>query len=320
MPPLAFKFAAGFKNAASDYIDKVRRFERNVIFFLLGSFLVGTGLMVWNLLFNLYLQERGFDKATIGFVLAIGNAAMGIMAIPSGILTYYIPMKKQLIGAQTLGAVFFVCALFAPDKYLLYAAIFFALGSMTAMRVVEGPFIMRNSKKEERAYVFGAMFIIMLGGGMMGFLFGGALKDVFIGLGSSNVGGYRAAMCVGILFSLLGTIPYFFIREPAASPDAPKRKKLNLRGLNWKFFGKALRPGLIVSTGAGLIVQFMNLYFKDVFNSSDSQIGVYMSGQSAAMAVGLMIAPALSDKIGKVKTIVFTQLASLPFMVWHASM
>jgi MFS family permease len=60
----------------------------------------------------------------------------------------------------------------------------------------------------------------------------------------------------------------------------------------------------------------MNLYLKDSFPGlRDGQIGLIMSLQNLTMVAGMLAAPAIAERLGKVRTIVGAQLASLPFMV-----
>lgn len=71
----------------------------------------------------------------------------------------------------------------------------------------------------------------------------------------------------------------------------------------------------LVGIGAGLIIPFLNLYFKDRFNLQPDVIGLFFLAVSASMFLGTLSGPLLARKFGLVRSVVFTQLASLPFMV-----
>ena len=298
------------------YKNRLGLFSRNVWFFLTGVFCIGLGMTFWNLLFNLYLQEAGYDKAFIGNVLALGNIAVAIAAIPAGLLTSRISLKTQIIGMQTLSALAFGIAIMMGRPPLIIAFVFTAFAFSTFVRVVGGPFVMRNSSPVERTYIFSTLFVIMLAGGVVGNALAGFLTDLLMNSGVDPIASYRYVILMGVGSSIIGVLPFFFIRtDDINTPSGAAPSLKNFRKLEWSLYIKAMIPHVLVASGAGLIVQFMNLYFKDVFNSNDQAIGIYMSAQACTMVFGIMLAPVLAERFGKVNTIVSSQLASLPFIL-----
>lgn len=79
-------------------------------------------------------------------------------------------------------------------------------------------------------------------------------------------------------------------------------------------FQKLILPNLITSVGAGLIMPFMNVFFRTVHNQSDTSIGAYFAWGSLAMGLGLVIAPALAERFGKIEVVVGSQALSVPFL------
>jgi len=78
--------------------------------------------------------------------------------------------------------------------------------------------------------------------------------------------------------------------------------------------GKLVLPMLVTSIGAGLIMPFMNVFFRQVHGQSDSSIGTLFAFGSLAMGIGLLIAPPLAEKYGKIQLVVITQALSIPFL------
>ena len=72
---------------------------------------------------------------------------------------------------------------------------------------------------------------------------------------------------------------------------------------------------LLIGFGAGLVIPYLNLYFADRFQTSNSSIGLIISLGQAATAVAMFIGPAVVKRIGEVRAVVFLQLASLPFLL-----
>jgi MFS family permease len=82
-----------------------------------------------------------------------------------------------------------------------------------------------------------------------------------------------------------------------------------------KKLGKLIMPMLITAIGAGLIMPFMNVFFREVHFQSDQVIGTLFAWGSLAMAAGLLIAPPLADRMGKIQLVVVTQALSIPFLI-----
>jgi predicted MFS family arabinose efflux permease len=70
-----------------------------------------------------------------------------------------------------------------------------------------------------------------------------------------------------------------------------------------------------VGLGAGLVIPFLNLFFRDRFAQPPDKITFFYFLSHVAMLVGIIGAPVLAKKIGLVRTVVVTQLASIPFML-----
>lgn len=78
--------------------------------------------------------------------------------------------------------------------------------------------------------------------------------------------------------------------------------------------GKLVGPMFITSLGAGLLMPFMNVFFRHVHGSADSTIGTLFATGSLAMAIGLLLAPPLADRFGKIQIVVLSQAFSVPFL------
>lgn len=298
------------------YWQRIRLFSRNIRLLLISQLISGIGISFYFLFFNLYLKSADLDNQAIGKIQALTLMASVIAALPAGYLAGRFSHKAILILGQIGAIVFFLGALATLRLEIFLPLIFGAFACETFIRVVYGPFIMSNSGPAERTYIFSITFIIMISGGIFGNLIGGSLKDALNNWGVESLLGYRYIIMAGMLAGLLGLIPLWMIKTPRPEPgQEPKRLRLSgFAKWDWKFFAMASISSGLVGIGAGLIVQFINLYFRDTFNSSDRNIGLYMALQSLAMAVGILAAPALAEKFGKVRTIVLTQIASVPFI------
>jgi MFS family permease len=76
-----------------------------------------------------------------------------------------------------------------------------------------------------------------------------------------------------------------------------------------------LAPELAIGLGAGLLIPYLNVFFKQRFGISDTLLGLTFAVSQLLMGAATLLAPVLAERWGKVRTVVFTQLASLPFLM-----
>jgi MFS family permease len=78
---------------------------------------------------------------------------------------------------------------------------------------------------------------------------------------------------------------------------------------------RLLLPSLVISLGAGMLIPFLNIFFRYRYGLPDDLIGSLFGFGSLGMGVALLFAPVLAEKWGKAKTVVITQGLSIPFLV-----
>ena len=304
------------KNLVRDYVDHVKLFSRNTRLYLIGSFLMGINFTVFNLFLNLYLKEFGFAEGDIGLVLSSRAVGMAVMAIPAAILLSRVRLKPILLVTSFLFAVF---SMFITTFHELTLLMAFSLLSGMAFcfyRVGAAPFYMRNSTPKERTYVFSLSFGMVLLSGMAGSIGSGKLVTVIADYTGDIVLGYQYTIYLGIAIGLISLVPFFMIKSAKPSREENKIlfswQQLKSRG---KFYFKVSFSNFLVGLGAGLIIPFLNLYFRDRFNLSPDLIGLYYFVVQFSMLAGSLSGPVLAKRWGLVRTVVITQLASIPFML-----
>jgi MFS family permease len=66
--------------------------------------------------------------------------------------------------------------------------------------------------------------------------------------------------------------------------------------------------------GAGIIVMYFNLFFS-WWGADSALIGIIFGFNILVLSAGNFLAPAMADRIGKVKTVVITEALSIPFLL-----
>jgi MFS family permease len=126
---------------------------------------------------------------------------------------------------------------------------------------------------------------------------------------------YAFALVVVVLINVVSVLPLFHISKTRIS-DQPESTFASpaLLMKEKKRYTILILPMLITSVGAGLITPFMNVFFRNVHHLSDHQIGSIFALGALTTGIGFMVAPAIADRIGKIQTVVLTQVISIPFL------
>ena len=318
-PPPAIHSSSNWSKTGDevrDYWAHVRMFSRNARLFLLGAFLIGVNFEIFQLLLNLYLKELGMGEGHIGLVNSTRAVGMMVMALPAALLMSRIQLKPVLMFAS-IGFAGFTLGLSSSHALPVMLTFSMLMGmAFTFSRVAAGPFYMRNSTPKERTHLFSFSFGVLLLAGMVGSQVGGRLVGVMAQLAGDTLQGYQYTLYVAIGIGLLSLIPFSLLRASSTS-DEEHRITLSLAQLKSRgtFYFKISFSNFLVGLGAGLIIPFLNLYFQAKFHLSPATIGSFYFTTVLAMFVGTMAGPILARKFGLVRTIVFTQLASIPFML-----
>jgi predicted MFS family arabinose efflux permease len=300
----------------SDYRNHLKLFSRNVRLYLLASFLIGLTFAGYMLLLNLYLREQGSSEAFIGSILSAGAVGMTIASIPAAFILRRIRLKRILLSTTVIYGFSIIFLTWLPVGGYLAIISFTAGTALTFYRVAAAPFFMRNSTPRERTYIFSLNFGVMLLASMTGSLVFGRMVTVLSDAMGNMIEAYRWTFLVSVGLGLLAAVPFSMIK--AADPREENEKgefSLALVKRQAGLYTKLFLPYFVVGSGAGLIIPFLNLYFRDRFGQPPDKIGLFYFAVHGTMLLGILAGPVLARKMGLVRTLVSTQLISIPFMV-----
>ena len=303
------------KDEFQDYITNIKLFSKNAKLYLLGSFLIGINFHVFQLLLNLYLRELNFEESQIGFIISSRAVGMTLIAIPAAMLLSRVKLKPVLLGSCILFGMFSFGLSSSTSLEMLISFSMLSGVVFAFYRVAGGPFYMRNSTNKERTHLFSVSFGMMIMAGMAGSAGSGQLVKIIGDHFNSVLLGYQYTLYIGIIFSLLALIPFAVIK---ASKPSDEENKINISLKQFKerggFYFKITIANFLVGLGAGLIIPFLNLYFRDRFHQDASSIGMFYFYVSFSMLAGSLAGPIMAKKFGLVRAVVITQFLSIPFM------
>ena len=325
------------RGVVGEYVRRVRESGRNPRLYLQGLFLIGLGQSIFSLLFNLYLRTLGLSDSAIGQILSKVSLGAAIAAIPAAFLFRGMRARLILVGAGALAALLYVMQVSwtAPETLLLIA--FLTGMAATVYRLSIAPVIMREVAPASRPFLFSASFTVLFLSAILGFAVGGWLPRLFHMVTDVDRLALRWSLYVAAGLILMSAVPFNAMKdtppleadpageEPAPS-DVPRRRLTDRFGwtlrqardlieVDWILNLKLTLPAMLIGLGAGLIIPFMNLFFRDRFGMSEAAIGILFAVMQGFMVVGNLFGPAVSRRLGLVRGVVVTQLLSVPFMV-----
>lgn len=298
-----------------EYLDNLRRVSIPARWFLLGTTLVGMAWSTFSLLFNLFMKERGYAEGVIGHVLSMQSFGMVALAIPAGMLVSRRSARGIMIASSVAVALGFASQTIAGFQAAILIASFATGGMLAFSRVTGAPFLMKYSTPAERAHVFSLNFAATLGAGLITHFAAGFLHRLLVGITGSSLTAYQIVLLLGCSFALAGAVAFSRIPKGIVgqrAPHIPLREFWDTKG---RLLFKLTFPFFLVGMGAGLIIPFLNLYFRDRFGLEPQTIGVFYGLVQATMILGVLIGPEMARRFGMIRTIVITEWASLPFMV-----
>ena len=318
------------------YREAIRRFQRNAKLYLIYSALSSVNSSIFLVAFAFYLEElynpTGNPAATVRFLgvpmlvpafigVAFGAQAIahGANSLPSGILGDRYGRKRSFIAASLLAVFAGVAVLLTTDPmFLVGLAVVVGIGE-SFHGVVGAPFLMENSRPEERIHLFTLSGVLSTVSAVVGAFLGGILPGLFASIAGGpnpDLTALRWTLFTALPFGLIELIPLAFMRESFMPFAARLRDLLAMKHVAHK--GNVARLfGISAAYAAGLGLYFplLNLHFEHEFEVHADQFGPIVAINEIGIALAILTVPLLVARLGKVRTITVTRLASVPFLL-----
>ena len=331
-----------------EYARQFARFQRNARLYLISNALSGVTAGILLVLYNLYLASLGYGADFIGTVLFVVTLGAGLAIFPAGICVDRFSGKAILIWSSVLiGLAGAGQILFRQPLPLLVSGFFVGIGAAFIL-VVNAPFLTLNSTPEERPHLFSMNIALSLITLVIGEILGGALPIWFrtapwlmaplpswaslLLASQPDPRSYQIALLFAGIIAAPSFIPLFLM-----SNTRPHRRQADssvvyqTQGMSGMLFQKFTMTQLkkvlvspffllvmvqvLIGLGAGLFIPYFNLFFVKHLGASSALFGLIDGGANTITALLTLAAPLLAMRIGKVNTMVWTRLISIPLML-----
>jgi MFS family permease len=304
---------------ARDYGKHLVAFRPNARLYLTYAIITGIAMGIYRLIFNFYILSLGFDEKLVGNLVTTSSLTALLFALPMGYLADVLGRKASLLISAVMVSVSIGMMVVWPVPAIFYSMNIVSGIAQSLAAVTMSPFLMENSGEYERTYLFSFGSGIQMVAASIGNWIGGYLPTWVggvSGVDSVSSQAYGGTILVVAIALAFGIIPLVLIKMPTLShAERTVFAPFSYAAKNPKKLTKLVLPMLVTSIGAGLIMPFMNVFFRVQYGQPDQVIGVLFAWGSLAMGLGLLAAPPLADRMGKIQLVVITQGLSIPFLI-----
>jgi len=115
---------------------------------------------------------------------------------------------------------------------------------------------------------------------------------------------------------VVALLPYYMIKERRGQRSGDSAASgFHLKNIRSRLvIAKLTLTAGLIGLGAGFIVPLFNVFFVRRHEATPEQVGLIFALGDVTVAVGTLLAPVVSSKLGKVRAVAFSELVSIPFI------
>ena len=303
----------------------LRDFDRGTKIFLLFTAINSTAFGIYALCFNLYAAAIGYTNAQIGALNAVPAIGMLAIGLPSGFLVNRFGFRRFLVlstGLMTVAPL--ALWVFGPKTGSVSYIILFSIGN-SLIWVLSGPLLAGLGPPQARVQLFSLNAFILTVSIALGSLIGGAIPEwraTLLHISANSAGALGATFIAsGVLnalsFALVWVmkLPQPLQAAPAISATKHADVAVHVQRNDWGLFARLVAPSALIGLGAGAFITFQQLYFRQRFLLSPGPIATIFAISQGVTALAILLAPLMAQHIGRVRTAIVTQFASIPLLI-----
>lgn len=284
------------------WLERYRILPKCVLQFAAGLFLINLINSAQFLLLNLFLKSRGLGDPAIAALTSHRFLATFFLALPAGLWLRGKPLRKPLV----IGAVLFPLTALASLETVRLGAMPAASVSFLAMgfaglilNVASLPMMLRLAPPKQSSEALSLLFATWGAASICG----GVMSSILQGIGHLDLGNIRLVfdehftLLVLTLFGL--GAPFLYARLPDPVPaEKSTRHWLHVHRDDLPLMLRAIVPTLCIATGAGLSIQFLNLFFSNVFHLDSATYSAFGSVSYVLVFFMGLIVPEVRRRLG----------------------
>ena len=275
-------------------------------------------MTIFSLVFNLYMSSLGFSNDVIGAFNALPAAGILLVGLPVAALADRIGYRLFLLLGSGLAVVAALVLWIAGGRLTaVLAAGTFAL-ALTVLQMLAAPMLAQLSAPGERVTLFAVNESLSWIGTVAGNLLGGAAPELaarWSHAPSGSAASLRAAFLAMTVLSLAAAPIVVRLSRASELRPAGRVPVGDLLRVDLPRFRRILAPLLLLGIGAGMLLNFIQLYLAQRFHLGPGAIGAILAGIATLTAATSLLAPGLSRRLGITRAIGLAQVAGFPLVL-----
>lgn len=284
------------------WLERYRALPRCIFLFAIGQFLINLINTAQFLLLNLFLKSHHLDDPTIAALTSQRFVATFFLAIPAGLWLRGRKLRWPLVAGATLFPVIALLSLEMVQMNAMTAAsvCFLLMGfAGLVLNVASMPMVLRLVPAEKSSEALSLLFATWAAASICG----GLLSAVLQWMAKITIAGHtfvldEYATLLVLTVAGLGA-PFLYARLPDPPPEnSVSRHWLHVHKEDMPILLRSLLPSIVIATGAGLSIQFLNLFFNHVHHINPAQYSAYGSVSNVLVLFAGLIVPEVRRRFG----------------------
>lgn len=284
------------------WLQRYGTLPRCVLWFAVGQFLINLINTAQFLLLNLFLRSHHLDDPAIAALTSQRFVGTFFLAIPAGLWLRGRCLRWPLVIGAVLFPLTALASLEAVQHGHMGAAswCFLLMGfAGLVLNVGSMPMVLRMVSGEKSSEALSLMFATWAAASICG----GLLSSVLQGMGQIDLFGRHVVLdeyATLLLLTVAGLgAPFIYARMPDPPPDPSVSKKwLHLHREDMPVLLRSLLPSIVIATGAGLSIQFLNLFFNTVHQVNSPQYSTYGTISNVLVLLTGLMVPEIRRRYG----------------------
>jgi len=274
-------------------IRSYAKLPSHILYFIFAELMIQMINTAFLVILLIYMKKSGYeDYESAGFV-SLRFLGVLLFAFPLGLYIKGRKIKPILIYGSISVPIFsllIIYSIYYHINWLLYIAQAMWGISFLCFQVSALPYILRNSPQEYHTEAISLSFAT--------YSFAGIISGLVIfSLNKINPIFFDEKTILSIL-SFLGFLSFVFITQIKTKEvinEQPSRLS-NIYHFDWLLIFKALIPTIIISTGAGLTIPFVGLFFYNVHGLNTDDFSFFASIAAVLVAISAILVPSIKQK------------------------
>lgn len=290
--------------------------DRDTSFLILAELMVQLVNTAFLTVLNLFMLEKDYSETSIAGFVSYRFLVVIPLAFPLGLFIKGRPMRNLLYIACT-GVCLFGTGIVYSVAHHLDAALAISLtcwgASFTFMQVLAIPFILRHSPEDKRSEAISLSYATY----SMGTIISGSI--IFL-LSKLNPVFFTEETLLYIIIAI-SSIGILFVRQISKAEKVPSfdGQRSNLAQYEWTLILFGLTPTFILAIGSGLAIQFMNLFFHQLFRLESSEYALLNGFSFVLVAISTLAVPFVKRKYGYGIAMIAVQMVAIMALIAMAS-